>query len=138
MKLIPLWSKWFELIIKLLFSTPIYLLGTMCWPWSLLGHVHLSLCQKHKLWVANTVNNLFMALTQLWVLCSLTHGKDMSWGWLLWGMLWKVGLKEQRERNNKSKITQELVERKVKKKNIQDIQARKEESQFHKWRKKGK
>ena len=29
-------------------------------------------------------------------------------------MLWKVGLKEQRERKNKSKVTQELVERKVK------------------------
>ena len=27
-------------------------------------------------------------------------------------MLWKVGLKEQRERKNKSKVTQELVERK--------------------------
>ena len=36
-------------------------------------------------------------------------------------MLWKVGLKEQRERKNKSKVTQELVERKVKKKkNIQE------------------
>ena len=31
-------------------------------------------------------------------------------------MLWKVGLKEQRERKNKSKVTQELFERKVKKK----------------------
>ena len=31
-------------------------------------------------------------------------------------MLWKVGLKKQRERKNKSKVTQELVERKVKKK----------------------
>ena len=31
-------------------------------------------------------------------------------------MLWKVGLKEQRERKNRSKVTQELVERKVKKK----------------------
>ena len=31
-------------------------------------------------------------------------------------MPWKVGLKEQRERENKSKVTQELVERKVKKK----------------------
>ena len=42
-------------------------------------------------------------------------------------MLWKVGLKEQRERKNKSKVTQELVERKVKKKkNIQEIQERKE------------
>ena len=30
-------------------------------------------------------------------------------------MLRKVGLKEQRERKNKSKVTQELVERKVKK-----------------------
>ena len=30
-------------------------------------------------------------------------------------MLWKVGLKEQRERKNKSKVTQELVEKKEKK-----------------------
>ena len=30
-------------------------------------------------------------------------------------MLWKGGLKEQRERKNKIKVTQELVERKVKK-----------------------
>ena len=34
-------------------------------------------------------------------------------------MLWKVGLKEQKERKNKSKVTQELVERKVKKRKIQ-------------------
>ena len=27
-------------------------------------------------------------------------------------MLWKLGLKEQRERKNKSKVTQELVEKK--------------------------
>ena len=54
-------------------------------------------------------------------------------------MLWKVGLKEQRERKNKSKVTQELVERKVKKnKNIQEIQAKKEESHLHKSRKKRK
>ena len=79
-----------------------------------------------------------MALTQLWVLCTLTHGKAMSWGWLLWGMLRKVGLKQQRKRKNKSKVTQELVERIVNKKNIQEIQARKEESHLHKWRKKGK
>ena len=31
-------------------------------------------------------------------------------------MLWKVGLKEQRERKNKSKVTQEFVERKIKEK----------------------
>ena len=48
-------------------------------------------------------------------------------------MIWKVGLKEQRERNNKSKVTQEFVERKVKKKkNIQELQKRKEESHLHK------
>ena len=47
-------------------------------------------------------------------------------------MLWKVGLKEQRERKNKIKLTQELVERKVKKKNIQEIQARNEESHLYK------
>ena len=44
-----------------------------------------------------------------------------------------MGLKEQRERKNKSKVTQELVETKLKKKKyIQEIQARKEESQLHK------
>ena len=48
-------------------------------------------------------------------------------------MLLKVGLKEQRERKNKSKVTQELVERKLKKKkNTQEIQARKEEIHLHK------
>ena len=48
-------------------------------------------------------------------------------------MLWKVGLKEQRETKNKIKVTQELVERKVKKKKIiREIQARKEESHLHK------
>ena len=41
-------------------------------------------------------------------------------------MLQKVGLKEKRERKNKSKVTQELVERKVKK--LQETQARNEES----------
>ena len=42
-------------------------------------------------------------------------------------MLRKVGFKEQRESKNKSKVTQESVERKVKK-IIQEIQAIKEES----------
>ena len=43
-------------------------------------------------------------------------------------MLLKVVLKEQRERKNISKVTHELVERKLnKKKNIQEIQARNEE-----------
>ena len=44
-----------------------------------------------------------------------------------------MGLKEQRERKNKSKVIQELVQRKVNEnKNIQEIQARKEESHLHK------
>ena len=48
-------------------------------------------------------------------------------------MLWKVGLKEQGERKNKSRLTQEVVERKVKKKkNTQEIPARKKESHLHK------
>ena len=46
-------------------------------------------------------------------------------------MLWKVGLKEQIERKNKSKVTQELIERIVIKK-LQEIQERKEESHLHK------
>ena len=33
-------------------------------------------------------------------------------------MLWKVGLKEQRERKNKSKVTQELVEKKEGKESV--------------------
>ena len=45
-------------------------------------------------------------------------------------MLWKVGLKEQRERKNKSKVTQELVEKKEG--NIQELQTRKEKSHLHK------
>ena len=49
-----------------------------------------------------------------------------KWGW------------KNKEGKNKSKVTQELVERKVKRKNIQEIQERKEESHLHKWRKKGK
>ena len=41
-------------------------------------------------------------------------------------MLWKVGLKEQRERKNKSEVTQEVVEGEVnKKKNIQEMQEKK-------------
>ena len=83
--------------------------------------------------MANALNNLFIALIQLWGLRTLTHGKAMSWGWLLWGTLWKAGLKQQRERKNKSKVTQELVGKK-----LQEIQARKEKSHLHKWRKKGK
>ena len=42
----------------------------------------------------------------------------------------KVGLKEQRERKNKSKVTQELFEKK--KRNIQELQMRKEKSYLHK------
>ena len=42
-------------------------------------------------------------------------------------MLWKDWLKEQRERKNKSKVTQELIEKKSKKKeNTQEIQASKD------------
>ena len=46
-------------------------------------------------------------------------------------MLWKVGLKEQRERKNKIKVTQELVEKKEER-NIQELQTRKEKSHLHK------
>ena len=51
-------------------------------------------------------------------------------------MLWKEGLKEQRERKYKSKVTQESVERKInnnkRKEKRQEIQERKEESYLHK------
>ena len=51
-------------------------------------------------------------------------------------MLWKVGLKEQRETKNKCKVTQELVERKVKKKNI--YKKYKQEKKRATYKKKGK
>ena len=71
-----------------------------------------------------------MDINQLFLLCTLTHGKAMSWGWLLWGMFWKVGFKKKTERKKKRKVNQELVEIKVKK--LQQIQGRKEECHLHK------
>ena len=50
-----------------------------------------------------------------------------KWGWT----------NKDRERT-KVKWLKKIVKRKVKKKNIQEIQARKEESHLHKWRKKEK
>ena len=57
-------------------------------------------------------------------------------------MLWKVGLKEQRERKNKSKVTQELVETKVKKREkkkrvTQTNKERRENSKVKEWEKLG-
>ena len=110
------WSKWFELKLDPLFHPNWSFLGTMCWPWSLLGHVHLSLCQKHKLRVANAVNNLCYGPDPTLGIVYLDSWQSHGWGWLLWGILWKVGLKEQRERKNNSKVTQELDEEKSKEK----------------------
>ena len=60
-------------------------------------------------------------------------------------MLWKVGLKEQRERKNKSKVTQELVERGIyknyKKKGKRVTytnEERRENSKMKEWEKLGK
>ena len=36
--------------------------------------MHLNLGQNHKLRVANALNDLVLALTQPWVMCTLTHG----------------------------------------------------------------
>ena len=113
MKFILRWSKWSVLKLDLSFSPQLIFSGNnvlaLVPPWTCAPQL---MPKKNKLRMANAVNNLFMALAQLWVLCTLTHGKSMSWGWLLWGMLWKLGLKEQRERKNKSKVTQELFEKK--------------------------
>ena len=54
-------------------------------------------------------------------------------------MLWKVGLKEQRERKNKSKVTQELVEIKGKKKvNYSRITNKKRKELLTQMKKEGK
>ena len=57
-------------------------------------------------------------------------------------MLWKVGLKEQRERKNKTKVTEELVERKVKKREKRKRvtytnEERRENSKVKEWEKLG-
>ena len=60
-------------------------------------------------------------------------------------MLWKVGLKEQRERKNKSKVTQELVEIKKKMKKTKkqgkrvtySNEERRENSKVKEWEKLG-
>ena len=51
-------------------------------------------------------------------------------------MLWKVGLKEQRERKNKSKVTQELVEKKGKRVTYTNEERRKN-SKVKEWEKLG-
>ena len=51
-------------------------------------------------------------------------------------MLWKVGLKEQRERKNKSKMTQELVEKKGKCVTYRNEETR-ENSKVKEWEKLG-
>ena len=54
-------------------------------------------------------------------------------------MLWKVGLKEQRERKNKSKVTQELVEKKKRKRKSVTYtnEERREKSKVKEWEKLG-
>ena len=62
-------------------------------------------------------------------------------------MLWKVGLKEQRERKNKSKVTQELFEKNKKKEKYSRItnekrviytnEERRENSKAKEWEKLG-
>ena len=51
-------------------------------------------------------------------------------------MLWKVGLKEQRERKNKIKVTQELVEKKGKRVTYTN-EERRENSKVKEWEKLG-
>ena len=111
----------------------------MFWPWSLLGHVHLSLCQKHKLRVANAVNNLHYGPDPILGIVYLDSWQSHELRVAVLRNALESGLKEQRKRKNKSNVSEELVERTVKKKkNIQEIQARKEESHVHKRRKKRK
>ena len=95
--------------------------------------MHLSLCQKHKLRVANAVNNLRYGPDPTLGIVYLDSWQSHELRVAIMRNALELGSKEQRERKNKSKVTQELVERKVKKKkNIQEIQARKEESHLHK------
>ena len=83
MKLILFYINNLSLQWTFLFYPNSFFLGTMYWPWSLLGHMHLILCQKHKLRVANAKTQLILDLTQPLLLFTLTHVKAMSGGWLL-------------------------------------------------------
>ena len=84
----------------------------MCWPWSLLGHVHLSLCQKHKLRVANAENNLRYGPEPTFDIVYFDSWQSHELRVAIIRNALEKGLKEQRERKNKSKVTQESVERK--------------------------
>ena len=105
----------------------------MCWPWSLPEHVHLSLCQKHKLRVANVVNNLRYVPDPTLGIVYLDSWRSHELRVTIMRNALESGVERTKREKEQNKVTQELVERKVKKKkNLQEIQARKEESHLHK------
>ena len=77
--------------------------------------MHLCLCQKHKLRVANAVNNLRYGPDPTLGIVYLDSWQSHELRVAIMRNALESGLKEQRERKNKSKVTQESVERKVKK-----------------------
>ena len=81
----------------------------MSWPWSLLGHVHLSLWQKHKLRVANAVNNPFYGPDPTLGIVYFDSWQSHELRVAIMRNALEMGLKEQSERKNKSKVNQDLV-----------------------------
>ena len=71
--------------------------------------MHLSLCQKHKLRVANAVNNLRYGPDPSLGIVYLDSWQSHELRVAIMRNALKMGVKEQRERKNKSKVTQRLV-----------------------------
>ena len=109
----------------------------MFWPWSLLGHVHLNSGQKHKFRVANAETDLVLDLTQPWVMCTSTHGKAITWGWLLWVMTQKVGMTksnvEKKRYNEQEKWLSQYCQLNIKKRQKECwTKIKRNKSDFHK------
>ena len=78
--------------------------------------MHLSLCQKHKLRVANALNNLRYGPDPTLGIVYLDSWQSHELRVATIRNVLESWVEEQRERKNKSKVTQELVEKKSKEK----------------------
>lgn len=87
--IVPFWAKYVEHVIEKKFIHKLTFPGSnilaLVPPWICAPR----LSQKPKWRMANAESDIIFALTQFLVLCTLTHVKSMSWGWLwVWTKKW--------------------------------------------------
>ena len=110
MKFILLWSKWSELKLDL----------------SLLGHVHLSLCQKHKLRVANEVKNLRYGPDPTLGIVYFDSWQSQEWRVAIMSNAVGSGVGNERERTKIKWLKNQLTEKWNKKYTINTNRKRRE------------